>query len=177
MTPETPSGPRFLLIGYGNPGRQDDGLGPALAEAVGSLCLPLVTVDSDYQLMVDDAVAFQDHDVVVLVDAALTGPEPFSVARVHPRPGASFTSHGVDGPELVALARDLFDAEPSTYQVAIRGYQFDTFEEKISPRALLNLDAALRFLEDVLGSGDAEALERCSLGSDGGASPCAQELS
>ena len=37
---------KALVIGYGNPGRLDDGLGPALAEAVEKLDLPgLITLD------------------------------------------------------------------------------------------------------------------------------------
>ena len=34
----------MLLLGYGNPGRLDDGLGPALAAQVERLALPGVTV-------------------------------------------------------------------------------------------------------------------------------------
>ena len=48
---------KVLLIGYGNPGRLDDGLGPALAAAVEKLAIPGVTVDADYQLNVEDAAA------------------------------------------------------------------------------------------------------------------------
>lgn len=48
-----PVSQRILLIGYGNPGRGDDGLGPALAAAIEAMELPGVTVEADYQLMVD----------------------------------------------------------------------------------------------------------------------------
>ena len=41
------NGVKTLLIGYGNPGRLDDGLGPALAEAVAKLAIPGVTVEAD----------------------------------------------------------------------------------------------------------------------------------
>ena len=37
---------RVLVIGYGNPGRWDDGLGPALAAELGGLGLPNVTTSS-----------------------------------------------------------------------------------------------------------------------------------
>jgi len=65
-----------LVIGYGNPGRRDDGLGPALAERLQELRLPGVDVDADYQLTVEDAAAAAEHDVVVFADAAQAGPEP-----------------------------------------------------------------------------------------------------
>ena len=47
----------MLLIGYGNPGRRDDGLGPALAGAIAAADLPGVEVESGYQLLPEDALA------------------------------------------------------------------------------------------------------------------------
>ena len=49
--------PRILVIGYGNPGRLDDGLGPAVASAMEEFNLPGVSVDSNYQLTVEDAAS------------------------------------------------------------------------------------------------------------------------
>ena len=49
------STPRILLIGYGNPARVDDGLGPALAKAIEQLGLADITVETGYQLQVEDA--------------------------------------------------------------------------------------------------------------------------
>ena len=46
----------MLLIGYGNPGRGDDGLGPALSEAVAARSLPGLEVDTDYQLVAEHAL-------------------------------------------------------------------------------------------------------------------------
>ena len=39
---------KILIVGYGNPGRQDDGLGAGFVEAVEQKHLEGVTVDSDY---------------------------------------------------------------------------------------------------------------------------------
>jgi hypothetical protein len=61
----------ILVIGYGNPGRHDDGLGPAFAELVEKLDLDHVTVEAGYQLTVEDAAIISEHDVVVFVDAAM----------------------------------------------------------------------------------------------------------
>ena len=43
--------------GYGNPGRQDDGLGPALAECIQALQWTGVTGDADYQLNIENGAA------------------------------------------------------------------------------------------------------------------------
>ena len=41
---------KILVIGYGNPGRLDDGLGPAFAERIQAMELPSVTVESNTSL-------------------------------------------------------------------------------------------------------------------------------
>ena len=69
---------RALIIGYGNPGRQDDGLGPAIANTVASWALSNVTTDDPYQLNIEDAAALAEHELVVFVDASVDAPEPYA---------------------------------------------------------------------------------------------------
>ncbi|MBN2196321.1 MAG: hydrogenase maturation protease [Polyangiaceae bacterium] len=146
------------MIGFGNPGRLDDGLGPALAARVEAAAIPGVTVDSDYQLQVEDAEAVSHHDVVVFADAAISGREPFSVSEVVPSRGLSFSSHSVDPDEILGLARDLFHSAPRAFMLAIRGYDFDEFGERLSPDAADNLAAAEQFLLPILIRSDLAAL-------------------
>lgn len=134
-----------LVIGYGNPGRMDDGLGPAFAESLAQLELPGVEVEADYQLMVEHAAAVAGCRVVVFADAAVDGPAPFSFRRLAPRPDQSFSSHRAEPEALLALAEGLFGAEVEGYALGIRGYEFDDFGERLSPGARANLEAALRF--------------------------------
>jgi hydrogenase maturation protease len=70
---------KVLVIGYGNPGRQDDGLGPAAALRIGSLGWPNLRAFDGYQLNIEDALDVAAHDVVWFVDAAKTGEAPFAV--------------------------------------------------------------------------------------------------
>lgn len=143
-----------LLIGFGNPGRLDDGLGPALAAAIERLRLPGVTVDADYQLSVEDAAEVAKHQVVVLADADAAGPEPFSVRRLEPAPDTlSFSTHSVSPGAVLALARELFGAEPEAWLVGIRGYEFNEFGERLSGRAQANLDAAVAWVAAALRTG------------------------
>jgi len=144
---------KVLLLCYGNPGRLDDGLGAAFAGAIESITPPGVTVELDYQLTVENAVAFAEHEVVVFVDAAVRGPEPFSFKRITPKPALSFSTHSIEPENLLALARDLFGADPEGYALGIRGYEFDDFGESLSPGALENLSAALEFGRTVLEQG------------------------
>ena len=148
---------RVLLIGYGNPGRLDDGLGPALAEAVERMQLPSVTVDIDYQLIVEDAALIAEHDIVIFADASTDCPEPFFFQRVIPKPALGFSSHSMEPETVMALAAQLFDRVPEGYTLGIRGYKFNDFGEVISERARENLNQALRFIVDVLKSQDFSA--------------------
>ena len=72
--------PRVLVLGYGNPGRQDDGLGPAVAALIDRLGWPHVTAYDNYQLNIEDAMDVAEHDVVWFVDAARTGAGPYAVS-------------------------------------------------------------------------------------------------
>lgn len=143
----------ILVIGYGNPGRLDDGLGPAAADALGRLGLPGVTVDCDYQLTVEDAEAAARHRVVVFVDAAVAGAEPFFFRRVEPCTSFSFSTHSCEPEAVVGMAHDLFHAPVDAWALGIRGYEFDEFGERLSERARANLDEAVAFLVGAIRDG------------------------
>ncbi|MFO7898479.1 MAG: hydrogenase maturation protease [Planctomycetota bacterium] len=143
-----------LVLGYGNPGRLDDGLGPALAEAVARRHLPGLTAEADYQLTVEDAAQAAEYDVVLFADADATGPEPFSVRAVDPEPaGPGWSSHVTRPEAVLGLARELFGAEPIGLLLGIRGYEFDAFGERLSPGARANLDAAVAWVENAVSNG------------------------
>jgi hydrogenase maturation protease len=139
-----------LLIGYGNPGRLDDGLGPALADAIEAMNLSGVTVDSNYQLSVEDADAISRHDFVLFVDASVSGREPFSLDRVDPRKEVSFSSHSISPEALMDMANNMLKGNTQGYILGIRGYEFNEFGECLSSKATHNLSEAVRFVEKVL---------------------------
>lgn len=141
---------RILLIGYGNPGRLDDGLGPACAADMERLGLENVRVESNYQLTVEDAADIAEHDIVVFADASVAGAEPFAFGPVHPCAEVSFTTHSVEPEALMAMATELFGAKTKGFALAIRGYEYNAFGEVLSPAAQNNLDQAVRFLAGVI---------------------------
>jgi hydrogenase maturation protease len=143
--------PKVLLIGFGNPGRCDDALGPALAEAVEAMDFEHVTVDSDYQLTVEDGAEAARYDVVIFADADTAGPEPFSFRPIRIVPQkVSFSSHSCSPEGVMALTRELFGATPEGWILGIRGYAFNEFGERMSDRAGQNLQQAVTFIRDVL---------------------------
>jgi hydrogenase maturation protease len=150
VTAVATSDARVLIIGYGNPGRGDDGLGPAFAATMEERAPAAVTIDADYQLTVEHAEAAARHEVVVFADAAAAGPEPFRFERVRPVRGVSFSTHSLEPSGVLGLAEELFDARTAAYVLGIRGYEFDEFREGLSPRAAQNLAAAVTFFAAAL---------------------------
>ncbi len=140
-----------LMLGWGNEGRRDDGLGPAFARLFAERGVTGLTVDSDYQLQVEDAYEAAGFSRVIFVDADRTGPEPFSCRRLEPTDSnLSFSSHSVTPGGLLALTRELYAAEPEAWLLGIRGYDFDRFEESLSAPARSNLAAAADFVAAAL---------------------------
>jgi hydrogenase maturation protease len=137
---------RVLVLGYGNPGRQDDGLGPAVAARIEALGWSHVTAYDTYQLNIEDAIDVAEHDVVWFVDAARTGPAPFSVRELSPKSTLDFTSHLVRPEVILAMAEQYYAATPRAFLLAIRGYAFE-FIEALTSEAGENLERAVAMLE------------------------------
>jgi len=136
----------LLLIGYGNPGRGDDGLGPALATAIQALDLPGVSVDIDYQLTVDHAALIAAHDLVVFADAMLALEEPYRFDPLGSFAPETLGSHQVTPEAALALAQLLFGKTPKAYVLAMSGRDFGEIKEGLSAKATANLALALDFL-------------------------------
>jgi hydrogenase maturation protease len=141
---------RVLVLCWGNPGRLDDGLGPCLAERLESLKLDGVKIESAYQLQIEHADQVARADLVVFVDAAATGPSPFLARPLGPMGRPAFSTHALEPGTILALARELYGADPRAILVGVRGYEFDGFGERLSPRAEDNLEAARSWLAAAL---------------------------
>jgi len=142
--------PRILVIGYGNPGRQDDGLGPAAACAIETLGWPNVSTLDGYQLAIEDAVDIAAQDVVWFVDAARCGDAPCAIERVSPDFDITFTSHLLKPATLLAIAAQQFGSCPEAFLLGVRGYEFD-FIEGFSEQAAANLVLAVALLRRRIG--------------------------
>ena len=117
----------ILVIGFGNPSREDDGLGPAAAEIVERSGIDGVSVDIDYQLSVEHAADIAEHCIVVFIDASVDGEEPYAFEKVTPKHVESFSSHSVSPEQVLGLAGNLFNARTEGYMLGIRGYSFEMF--------------------------------------------------
>lgn len=147
---------KILVIGFGNPAREDDGLGPAVAELVEKAGITGVTVDIDYQLSVEHAADAAQYETVVFVDASIDGAEPFDIAPVTGVVTESFSSHSVVPEQVIGLSESLFSKSPKGYVLGIRGYSFEMFKEDLTEKGRSNMNAAADWLIRVLEKGNIE---------------------
>jgi hydrogenase maturation protease len=146
---------KILVYGYGNPGRQDDGLGAALVEQLDAwLAIHPelnVTTDCNYQLNIEDVAAIAGSDLVIFVDATLDEEVVnFRFETVKPSDArVEFTMHAVSPSFVLDLCGKILGTRPQAYLLQIRGYTWD-FEERISDMAQQNLQAALDYLKHYL---------------------------
>lgn len=144
------------LIGYGNPGRGDDGLGPALAARL--LNAPGVAVTSDYQLTVDHALLIADARTVVFADALMHADTPFEFAPVAASEAYDVTSHSLSPQAVLALCQTLYGHAPDAFVLGIAGDDFGAVKEGLSPQAVANLSIAENVLRDWLAKHGAGSL-------------------
>jgi len=145
---------RILIYAYGNPGRQDDGLGNRFAEELGKWIndknIQGIETESNYQLNIEDSLTIADKDIVIFVDASNEDIEDILFSVVEPSEGKSeFTTHSASPAFVLALCIRLYDKHPKAYLLQIRGYEWE-FKEGLSAKAEKNLQKALEFVEGIL---------------------------
>ena len=144
---------KILLYGYGNPGRQDDGLGIAFVEHmeqwVNDNDLKGYTFENNYQLNIEDAEEVSDKDLVIFADASQEDIEDFCVSKVDKSSKVTFTTHAASPGYIMHLCEELFKKTPFTLLVHIKGYEWE-FQEGLSNKAQKNLDDALAYFKEMM---------------------------
>lgn len=148
------SKPKILIYGYGNPGRQDDGLGAAFIAAVEQWIaekkIQHISLDTNYQLNIEDAHLISGYEKVIFVDASIEPIDSFSFTKIIPSDAkVEFTMHAVSPAFVVDLCQKIFENKPEAWLLHLKGYNWD-FEEKLSEKARENLSAALNFFSQII---------------------------
>jgi len=134
-----------LLIGFGNQGRGDDGLGPVFAERIERAAPEGLEIDIDYQLTVDHALAVSRADLVIFADAEIGAEGSFSFAPVTASGAAGMGSHELSPQAVLTLAKTLYGCEPSAFVLGIAGWDYGEVKEGLSAEAQVHLDEAEAF--------------------------------
>ncbi len=139
---------KILLVGIGNCGRADDGLGWAFLDRIESALPSNYTIEYRYQLQIEDAELATHFDRVIFIDAHV---DLFDVGFVWdeclPKATDSFTSHELDPRSVLYLSESVYNKRPISYTLGISGNNF-CLEMGLSETAEKNLTKALQFLKE-----------------------------
>jgi hydrogenase maturation protease len=152
---------KVLVYGYGNPGRQDDGLGIALVEKLEEWAiqqrLDQIEFENNYQLNIEDAEAISGKDLVIFADASEEEIDDFCLSEVDGKGKLAFTTHSASPGYILKLCEELFQRTPRVLLIHIKGYEWD-FKEGISVRGMENLERAFWALQGFLKQPENEAV-------------------
>jgi len=124
----------WLVIGYGNTLRGDDGVGPRVAEAIGHLRLPGVRTLICPLLTPELADPISRAGTVIFVDAAVDAPTEVQWRRLEPNATTQLMAHAADPRTMLALARDVFGHTPQAWWLTIPAVDL-SFREEFSTAA------------------------------------------
>ncbi|NCA87130.1 MAG: hydrogenase maturation protease [Clostridia bacterium] len=144
---------QILIYGYGNPGRQDDGLGNHFVEMAKEWAaeqgLDNIMFDSNYQLNIEDAAEIAEKDIVIFVDASLEEIDDFVLDEITPDAKVEFSMHAVSASYVVHLCKEIYPKCPAAWLLHIKGYEWE-FREGLTEQALNNCNKAFEYLKPIL---------------------------
>lgn len=132
----------FLVIGYGNSLRSDDGAGQIVANKIAESLLPEVKSLAVHQLTPELAENIAQADIVIFVDAILTdaeNPESVQIQEIEAADLNSSLGHSCDPRSLLAMTQILYGKVVKAYWVLIPAVNFDFGEEfsDVTKRAMI----------------------------------------
>ncbi|MBB1074549.1 hydrogenase maturation protease [Rhodoferax sp. 4810] len=129
---------RILIIGYGNPIRGDDAIGPLVADQLSQCALPPgVKVIARHILTAELIAEFAELEQVIFLDAAING-IPGTVqcqcvtAEVFP---PVVLGHFQTPTELLAWCAALYGRTPQAWLITAVGAEFNYMHYQLSPQA------------------------------------------
>lgn len=158
MVPAFPD--KWVIFGFGNPGRGDDALGLVLLQRLASEpeiqdALTNCHLVETIQLQIEHALDLVRCDLALFVDASMVGGAPYAFQRLHARRDVTYSSHAMSPAALLQVYETIRGrSAPPAYQLSILGESFE-FDAPLSERAGRHLDAAYRFLLQLCGAPEA----------------------
>jgi len=139
----------ILILGIGNSGRQDDGLGWAFLEFIETQSLPL-TIEYRYQLQIEDAELLTRFNTVIFVDATKENTkEGYIFKECRASEQYSFSTHALKPETIMYLAQSIYKHNPKAFILGIEGYNWE-LEIGLTAKAKANLDCVTKVFKEEL---------------------------
>lgn len=140
---------KFKVYGYGNPGRQDDGLGVLLADKIADWAkennYTNIDTDTNYQLNIEDAYELNKYDIVIFADASIEAIDHFLFEEIKPKIEVNFSMHAISPQFVLGVCKEMYNTTPLTYLLHIKGKEWEFMEEP-TKTAIENLDTSYTFI-------------------------------
>ncbi|WP_241086197.1 hydrogenase maturation protease [Candidatus Vondammii sp. HM_W22] len=153
------------ILGYGNPSRGDDALGPEflrlleLERQKGGVP-GLFTGITDFQLQIEHALDLVNRELILFVDASTNASAPFEFSRLKASRDESYSSHAISPAAVLAVFEQIHNTPaPAAYLLAIRGDEFK-LGSPIGTAAEANLKNAIAFSKKLLQQANHDSWER-----------------
>jgi len=115
----------ILLIGIGNCGREDDGLGWAFLDHLKPELPDNFDVEYRYQLQVEDAEMISHYQKVFFIDADKTlETNDFKIRECFPKETHHFSSHALPPETILYLANTVYGKNPISFIIGISGESY-----------------------------------------------------
>lgn len=139
----------WLVIGYGNELRSDDGVGPTVARAVAQWKQPGVCGLACHQPTPELAEPIARARGVIFVDACVGENATPRLGELSSAEDAPLGSHGVAPRALLALARQLYGRTPPAWLVTLPVANL-AYGQSLSPTAQRGVEWALAEIRNLL---------------------------
>jgi len=137
----------IIVLGIGNNGRQDDGLGWMFLDFLEEQNSD-IDIEYRYQLQIEDADLISNYETVIFVDATKEETEEgFYLEPCHPSEKYSFSTHALAPETVLYLSDKLYDHNPDASIFAIQGYDWELIIG-LSEKGTINLDKAIKYFKD-----------------------------
>lgn len=134
-----------LIIGIGNQGRKDDGIGWALVDRIQD-CGYQGRCEFRYQLNVEDAELVAQYENVLFIDATREDlPDGYALREVEPVSSFTFSTHELSPAAVLHLAEDLYGKTPSGHLLVIQGHEWG-IGEGLSKQATTHIEHLMKSL-------------------------------
>ena len=138
---------KIIILGIGNNGRQDDGLGWMFLDFLEEQNSD-IDIEFRYQLQIEDADLISNYDTVIFVDATKEETEEgFYLKPCHPSEKYSFSTHALAPETVLYLSHKLYDHNPDAFIFAIQGYDWE-LKMGLSEKGTVNLEKAKKYFKD-----------------------------
>lgn len=137
---------RVLVLGIGNIGRQDDGLGWLFLDFLQKAKFGNMDLEYRYQLQIEDAELLCKYKTVIFADATKENTKDgFYFRNCEASDKTSFSTHELCPETVLFLANNLYEHGPKAFILGIQGYLWN-LEIGLSDKAKINLYKAEEFL-------------------------------